>query len=171
MTRATHDAWPAHVRAYGPRAPMVRDPEPYWTPARFVHEPQTCSFCGYMIPRASPGSTTGTRGTKAYFNSLTKVWECIGCRQEALRAQGALLNSLPAASRALSMLNEIGGEDGRSTPGHRDSREAHDGREHSALIDLLRPMDGDQCRPSGVQREHEAEQSDKAIHDVLQIQA
>lgn len=89
MTSVQLGRWPAHVLAYGPRAPMVRDPEPYWMPVRYVNEPQVCSFCGYTIQRASPGSTTGSRGTKAYFNSLTKVWECIGCRQEALRAQGA----------------------------------------------------------------------------------
>ena len=93
MTSVRPAPWPAHVRMHGPRPAMVRDPEPYWIPVRFVREPHDCSFCGYTIPRGAPGARTGERGTKAYLNSLTRLWECIGCRQEALRAQGAQLET------------------------------------------------------------------------------
>lgn len=73
----------------GVRGPQTQDPEPLWTPVRFVSHDRVCSFCGFTIRRASPGNTTGTRGTKAYCNNLLREWECIGCRQEALRAAAA----------------------------------------------------------------------------------
>ena len=56
---------------------------------RHVYKTARCSFCGFDIPRGLPGTTTGSRGTKAYFNAQLGEWECIGCRQEALRAQAA----------------------------------------------------------------------------------
>jgi hypothetical protein len=90
---------PAHIRMHGTRGPVLRDPEPYWIPARFVHAPQVCDFCGLTIPVGSPGSRTGERGTRAYFNSLLKVWECMDCRQEALRAHAACLPSHPNHER------------------------------------------------------------------------
>lgn len=90
---------PAHIRQFGTRGPQPRDPEPFWTPARYVHAPQVCSFCGCTIPAGAPGTTTGTRGTRAYFNGLLKVWECMGCHQEALRAQSAGLPDRPAERR------------------------------------------------------------------------
>ena len=73
----------------GTRGPQPCDPEPLWTPVRYVHHNQECSFCGAPIARAAPGGTTGTRGTKAYYNRLTGEWECIPCRQEAQRAAAA----------------------------------------------------------------------------------
>jgi len=82
---------PAHVRAFGARPPSIRDPEPHWVPARYVHADQVCSFCGFTIFAGSPGTAAGTRGTKAYFNGMLNIWECMPCRQEALRAQGAQL--------------------------------------------------------------------------------
>lgn len=91
---------PAHVRAFGTRPAYVRDPEPHWIPARYVHADVPCSFCGFTIFACAPGNKTGTRGTKAYFNSMLNWWECIPCRQEALRAHGAQLELDNAAGRA-----------------------------------------------------------------------
>lgn len=73
------------------RGPQLRDPEPFWVPARYVHADQECSFCHLTIHRAAPGTKSGTRGTKAYYNNLLHEWECIACRQEALRAESARL--------------------------------------------------------------------------------
>lgn len=75
------------------RPPQPSDPELRWTPVRYVEKSQTCTFCGFEILKASPGNTIGTRGTKAYFNSLTREWECIPCRNEAVRAQIARDNA------------------------------------------------------------------------------
>jgi hypothetical protein len=58
-----------------------------WTPVRYVRFPQRCDFCWETIPRCKPGNSTGTRGTKAYFNAVRRVWECIACRQEGFRAE------------------------------------------------------------------------------------
>jgi len=58
-----------------------------WTPVRFVANAQRCDFCGCDIPRAKPGNTVGTRGTKAWWNPDRKVWECLGCRTEGFRAE------------------------------------------------------------------------------------
>ena len=69
------------------RPPQLHNPEPHWIPIRYVHQDVDCSFCGFLILRASPGSRTGERGTKAYFNQLLREFECIGCRQEALRVE------------------------------------------------------------------------------------
>jgi len=62
-----------------------RDPR-VWTPVRYVRFPQVCDFCWELIPRSSPGRTTGSRGTKAFFNAALNIWECIPCREEATRA-------------------------------------------------------------------------------------
>lgn len=82
------------------RGPQPRDPEPFWMPVRFVPDGVTCDFCRFVIPRSFPGRRTGERGTKAYFNSLMRVYECIGCRQDELRAQSARLDAELAARAA-----------------------------------------------------------------------
>jgi len=61
--------------------------EELWTPVRYVHQPQTCDFYWSRIAPGKPGSTTGTRGTKAWFCQSRNVWECLECRSEATRAQ------------------------------------------------------------------------------------
>lgn len=58
-----------------------------WTPVRFVPGEVPCSFCLRKIPRGAPGSSKGTRGTKAYWCSDRKVWECVACRAEGVRAE------------------------------------------------------------------------------------
>lgn len=73
--------------ARGVRPPQREDPEPFWIPVRYIERQQECSFCGATIFKGSPGARTGERGTKAYFNKLTGEWECIACRNEAVRAQ------------------------------------------------------------------------------------
>ena len=78
--------WHPMIRR-GVRGPQRDDPEKHWTPARYIREVQECSFCGFTIPPAKPGASSGTRGTKAYFNTLTKEWECVPCRREAVEAQ------------------------------------------------------------------------------------
>ncbi len=60
-----------------------------WIPARFVRRSQVCAFCRSSISPARPGSTTGTRGTKAWFNPATGEWECLECHEEASRAEAA----------------------------------------------------------------------------------
>jgi hypothetical protein len=57
-------------------------------PIRYVHDDVLCAFCGFLILRTAPGRRNGERGTKAYFNRLTREFECIGCRQEGIRAEG-----------------------------------------------------------------------------------
>ena len=75
--------------AAGPRSSQLHDPEPYWIPSQYVHAAQVCDFCGNAIPRSRPAAPAAPRTTKAYFNSLLKVWECIGCRHEGMRAHVA----------------------------------------------------------------------------------
>lgn len=53
--------------------------EERWTPVRFVRDEQVCAFCGARIPQARPGTTTGTRGTKAFFSHDSKRWSCSDC--------------------------------------------------------------------------------------------
>lgn len=60
-----------------------------WTPSRYVKHDQQCDFCWNRIPRSKPGSTSGTRGTKAFYNAAFNIWECWPCRQEAARADEA----------------------------------------------------------------------------------
>ena len=59
-----------------------------WTPVRYVRRPQTCAFCWCVIPAGSPGSSTGTRGTRAWVNDRGE-WECLGCRSDGFRAEEA----------------------------------------------------------------------------------
>jgi hypothetical protein len=40
-------------------------------PVRYVAARQRCHFCFGAIPKASPGSSKGTRGTKAWFDPGT----------------------------------------------------------------------------------------------------
>lgn len=72
-------------------SPNVFDPNRLWTPARYVATPQWCHFCGAFIPRSAPGPRVGDRGTKAYYNSSLRLFECIECRAEATRADLALI--------------------------------------------------------------------------------
>ena len=90
----TPAVWGPMIRR-GSRGPQRSDPEPFWMPTRTIAHDQECSFCGRTIRRAHPGNTTGTRGTKAYYNAMLREWECIDCRQEALRAHAAALEAAP----------------------------------------------------------------------------
>ena len=65
---------------------MMPDPDQHWTPARYIHAPARCWFCGAHIPRSKPGMRTGERGTKAFYNSILRCFECNDCRIEATRA-------------------------------------------------------------------------------------
>ena len=58
-----------------------------WTPVRFIRDPQVCAFCWQIIPNGRPGSTTGSRGTKAWYCPEHRVYECLGCRSEATDAE------------------------------------------------------------------------------------
>lgn len=60
-----------------------------WVPVRYIHREQRCVFCQNRIPRGAPGSSKGTRGTKAWRNSLTGDWECIPCRTEGFKVDAA----------------------------------------------------------------------------------
>lgn len=65
-------------------------PDEQWTPVRYVREPQRCDFCWQTIRAGSPGTRTGERGTKAYYNATRRVWECLECRTEGTRVQMVL---------------------------------------------------------------------------------
>ena len=82
------------------------DPD-VWTPVRFVHQPQRCQFCWEVIPRAKPGTTTGTRGTKAFYNAALQVWECMKCREEATRADLARQAELEARTLKESPMKRV----------------------------------------------------------------
>ena len=73
-------------------------PAEKWTPARHVPTGVYCDFCNCWIRKASPGNSTGSRGTKAWYNAYRKVWECLGCRTEAMRADFA--RAVEAAMKA-----------------------------------------------------------------------
>lgn len=62
-------------------------PAPQWIPVRYVAHDQQCQFCGERIPKGSPGSRVGERGTRAWWDKAHDVWECIPCREEATRAE------------------------------------------------------------------------------------
>jgi hypothetical protein len=67
---------------------ILNRPDPrLWTPVRTVSYHQACHFCGAGIPKDRPGATTGTRGTKAFYNRGLNLWECMACRVEATRAE------------------------------------------------------------------------------------
>jgi len=62
-------------------------------PVRYVHQRQTCHLCWGTIAAGAPGSSAGTRGTRAFFlprATLTcaisgrlllgpGLWECLEC--------------------------------------------------------------------------------------------
>ena len=87
-----------------------------WIPARTISQRQRCDFCGCDIPRAKPGNTTGSRGTKAWFNPDRRVWECCDCRSEGFRAE-AEREKLDEARRASAaqVNTEQGGNNGQGT--------------------------------------------------------
>jgi hypothetical protein len=60
-----------------------------WVPARHVQQAQKCATCRVVIPKGAPGTSTGSRGTKAWYNRLSREWECIACRSEGMRADDA----------------------------------------------------------------------------------
>jgi hypothetical protein len=60
-----------------------------WVPIRTVYAWTYCWFCGTLIAKAKPGSTTGTRGTKAWWCKERDVLECLDCRSEGMRAEEA----------------------------------------------------------------------------------
>ena len=54
-----------------------------WNPARYIMQSQVCVDCGIRIPKASPGTSSGTRGTKAFFSPDRKAWRCEACMEDA----------------------------------------------------------------------------------------
>jgi hypothetical protein len=72
-----------------------------WQAVRFVPHDQTCALCWDRIPKGSPGSSTGSRGTKAWFLPAARLscalsgrvilgpglWECLECHDERTRAE------------------------------------------------------------------------------------
>ena len=76
----------------------MTSPEP-WTPARYIRFAQICESCGSTIAVQSPGTSTGTRGTKAFFSPLRRAWQCLHCRTELCRCERAAVEC--AGCRAL----------------------------------------------------------------------
>lgn len=60
---------------------------PNWVPIRYVSAPHVCDCCWETIPIGSPGHRAGERGTRAWWDKANDVWECLGCRDEATRAE------------------------------------------------------------------------------------
>ena len=58
-----------------------------WTPARTIASDQRCYFCFGSIPRGSPGRRTGDRGTKAFYCHTARLWQCLECHAEHVRAE------------------------------------------------------------------------------------
>jgi hypothetical protein len=72
-----------------------------WQAVRFVHQDQTCALCWDRIAKGSPGSSTGSRGTRAWFLPAARLtcaitgrvilgpglWECLPCHDELTRAE------------------------------------------------------------------------------------
>lgn len=64
-------------------------PAEQWIPVRWVKKAVRCDFCRSNIPAGKPGTTTGSRGTKAWYCRHRNIFECLGCRSEAMRADTA----------------------------------------------------------------------------------
>lgn len=64
-------------------------PAEQWTPVRYMAHDAACDFCRFTIFKGSPGRSAGTRGTRCWWNSYRRVYECLGCRTEAMRADTA----------------------------------------------------------------------------------
>ena len=78
-----------------------------WTPIRYVTAAVNCDFCGVLIPRCKPGTTKGTRGTKAWRSNVRGVWECLCCRSEGFRAESER-DKIDDANRAKQESFELG---------------------------------------------------------------
>lgn len=61
-------------------------PAEKWIPVRFLRQAVVCSFCRCTVWAGSPGHTTGTRGTRVWWNQWRNEYECMPCRSEAVRA-------------------------------------------------------------------------------------
>lgn len=60
-----------------------------WTPIRFVRSLHQCESCGSTILPGSPGSTTGSRGTRAFQSVQRRAWRCLTCHVEIGRMDRA----------------------------------------------------------------------------------
>lgn len=72
-----------------------------WTPVRYLAHDAVCGFCRVMIFKGSPGRTTGTRGTRCWWNAYWREYECLGCRSEAMRADTAWQDQQDAMRQAV----------------------------------------------------------------------
>lgn len=78
-----------------------------WVPIRTVYADTVCWFCGTEIPKGKPGSSTGSRGTKAWWCKERDVCECLPCGSERLRAEEA-----GAREKQMALNLNGGGDDG-----------------------------------------------------------
>jgi hypothetical protein len=60
-----------------------------WTPIRFVRSLHQCESCKATILLGSPGSSTGTRGTRAFWTKQRDAWRCLSCHTEITRSDRA----------------------------------------------------------------------------------
>ena len=58
-----------------------------WTPVRSISADQQCYFCWCRIARGKPGRSTGDRGTKAFYCHEARLWQCLECHAEHVRAE------------------------------------------------------------------------------------
>ncbi len=63
--------------------------EEIWTPIRFVRSLHICESCGETILLGSPGSSTGTRDTRAFWTKPRDAWRCLRCHTEIGRMDRA----------------------------------------------------------------------------------
>lgn len=82
----------------------------HWQAARWVRVEQACHWCWERIPVASPGASTGTRGTKAFCCVKLGLWRHIRChtdaQQQELDDQRAALVLKPRADPVAGPSNE-----------------------------------------------------------------
>lgn len=82
------------LRQTGPDAFRYGRPGPLWRVEEWRHarehlRDEVCELCWKPIPKFTPGHTSGTRGTKAFYEPVLRLWrhrECHERRQAWERA-------------------------------------------------------------------------------------
>ncbi len=62
-------------------------PAEKWIPVRYLQHDVECDFCRFPVMAKTPGRTKGSRGTVVWWNPHRRVYECMECRSEGMRAE------------------------------------------------------------------------------------